>query len=87
MLQPQEGPGNTSPGPGDSSVRPEMSVRPRRPGATRNLSVLVRPERRTVLVEPRPGQCQGNLATNITTNLLIAVFSAPANSVSRAIVR
>ena len=66
MLQPQEGPGNTSPGPEDSSVRPE---------------------RRTVLVEPRPGQCQGNLATNITTNLLIAVFSAPANSLARAIVR
>ena len=55
---------------------PEISL-------TRNLSVLVRPERRTVVVEPRPGQCEGN----ITTNLLIAVFSAPGNSKARAVVR
>ena len=50
---------------------------------TRNLSVLVRPERRTVLVEGRPRHCQGN--TTIT--LLIAVFSAPGNSMAREIVR
>ena len=50
---------------------------------TRNLSVLVRPQRRTVLEEPRPGQCEGN----ITINLLIAVFSAPGNSAARAVVR
>ena len=61
---------------------PEISVKSS-PGVTRNLTVLVRPERRTVLVEPRPGQCQGN----ITTTLVIAVFSAPANSVARSIVR
>ena len=53
------------------------------PGATRNLRVLVRPERRTVLVEPRQGQCQGN----ITTTLVIAVFSAPGNYLARSIVR
>ena len=50
---------------------------------TRNLSVLVRPERRTVLVEPsRPGHCQEN---NVT--LLIVVFSAPTNFLARSIVR
>ena len=50
---------------------------------TRNLSVLVRPERRTVLVEPsRPAHFQEN---NVT--LLILVFSAPANSLARSIVR
>ena len=59
-----------------TAALPEISL-------TRNLSVLVRPERRTVVVEPRPDQCEGN----ITTNLLIAVFSAPGNSVARAVVR
>ena len=49
---------------------------------TRNMSVLVRPERRTVLVEPET-VCQDNT----TTTLLIAVFSAPGNSVARAVVR
>ena len=49
----------------------------------RNLSVLVRPERRTVLVEPRLRHCQGNTAIT----LVIAVFSAPGNSMARAIVR
>ena len=89
--------GRISPGPGDRTLNnfrerektvkadsqivttaalPEISL-------TRNLSVLVRPERRTVLEEPRPGHCQGN----ITTNLLIAVFSAPGNSKARAVVR
>ena len=50
---------------------------------TRNLSVLVRPEIRTVLVEPRPDHCQENPAIT----LLIAVFSAPGNSAARSIVR
>ena len=49
----------------------------------RNLAVLVRPERRTVLVEPRLRHCQGNTAIT----LLIAVFSAPGNSMAREIVR
>ena len=49
----------------------------------RNLSVLVRPERRTVLVEAGPRHCQGNTAIT----LVIAVFSAPGNSVARATVR
>ena len=60
------------------SVKPSLS-----PSETLNLTVLVRPERRTVLVEPsRPGHCQEN---NVT--LLILVFSAPANSLARSIVR
>ena len=50
---------------------------------TRNLSVLVRPERRTVVVEPRWDYCRGNT----TRTLVIAVFSAPGNSLARAVVR
>ena len=50
---------------------------------SRNLSVLVRPERRTVVVEPRSDYCQGNT----TRTLVIAVFSAPGNSLARAVVR
>ena len=84
-----------SPGPGDRTLNTykERTVRDDSQTVTtetlpqifqtRNLSVLVRPERRTVLVEGRPRHCQGN--TTIT--LLIAVFSAPGNSVARAIVR
>ena len=51
---------------------------------TRNLSVLVRPERRTVVVEPRSDYCQEG---NTTRTLVIAVFSAPGNSPARAVVR
>ena len=84
-----------SPGPGDRTLNTykERTVREDSQTVTtetfpqvfqtRNLSVLVRPERRTVLVEGRPRHCQGN--TTIT--LLIAVFSAPGNSVAREIVR
>ena len=64
-------------GPSETTV---ISARPR---GGRNLSELVRPEGRTVLVEARPGHCQGNT----TISLLIAVFSAPGNSVARAVVR
>merc|ERR550539_274327 len=83
------------PGPGDRALSnfKEMTVKddgqtlvtttwPEK-SLTRNLSVLVRPERRTVLVEPRPAHCQGSL----TTTLIIAVFSAPGNSLARSIVR
>ena len=84
-----------SPGPGDRTLNTykERTVREDSQTVTtetlpqifqtRNLSVLVRPERRTVLVEGIPRHCQGN--TTIT--LLIAVFSAPGNSVAREIVR
>ena len=70
---------------GHSSPRPEMSVRSiPSPSETLNLTVLVRPENRTVLVEPSSlAQCQ----SNITTNLVIAIFSAPGNSVARSLVR
>ena len=61
----------------------ETTVMSASPSGGRNLSELVRPEGRTVLVEARPGHCQGNTAIS----LLIAVFSAPGNSVARAVVR
>lgn len=76
----------SSPRPGDRTLHNfnEISVKEEsQSSTTRNLSVLVRPERRTVVVEPRSDYCQ----ENITTTLLIAVFSAPGNSLARATVR
>ena len=86
----------TSPWPGERALHQFQELRVTDPSespttetsseifGTRNLSVLVRPERRTVLVEPET-VCQDNTTT--TTTLLIAVFSAPGNSVARAVVR
>ena len=51
--------------------------------STRNMSVFVRPEENTALVQPSPSPCSD--VTNI--RLLIAVFSAPRNSLARATVR
>ena len=85
--------GRSSPGPGDriltnfkeKTVKDEGEiVTTTEISITRNLSVLVRPDRRTVVVEPRWDYCQEG---NTTRTLVIAVFSAPGNSLARAVVR
>jgi len=51
--------------------------------STRNMSVFIRPEENTALVQPSPSPC----STTSNIRILIAVFSAPRNSLARATIR
>ena len=51
--------------------------------STRNISIFVRPEERTALVEPSPSPCSSSQDIRI----LIAVYSAGKNTAARATIR
>ena len=51
--------------------------------STRNMSVFIRPEERTALKEPEPSPCHE--AKNV--RILVAVYSAPRNTLARATIR
>ena len=56
--------------------------------STRNVTVFVRPEENTVLVEPRSSPCRVEEDRDVLDiRILIAVFSAPRNSLARATIR
>ena len=52
--------------------------------STRNVSAFLRPEERTALKEPEPSPCS---APDTQIRILVAVFSAPRNSLARATIR
>ena len=53
---------------------------------TRNLSVYVRPQEQTALMEPRPSPCK-SVSESPVIRLLVAVFSAPRNKEARSVIR
>jgi len=53
---------------------------------TRNLSVYVRPQEQTALIEPRPSPCK-SVSESPVIRLLVAVFSAPRNKEARSVIR
>ena len=56
--------------------------------STRNVSVFVRPEETTALVEPKTNPCRVEEDRDVLSiRILIAVFSAPRNSLARATIR
>ena len=54
--------------------------------STRNLSLFIRPEEQTALVEPRPSPCK-SISGSPDIRLLVAVFSAPNNKEARSVIR
>ena len=54
--------------------------------STRNLSAFLRPEEETRLAAPQPSPCQEGVKST-PMRLLVAVFSAPANTAARAVIR
>ena len=54
--------------------------------STRNLSAFLRPEEETRLAAPQPSPCQEGVKS-APMRLLVAVFSAPANTAARAVIR
>ena len=52
--------------------------------STRNVSVFVRPEEETALRTPEPSPCS---SPDTQIRLLLAVFSAPRNTLARATIR
>ena len=56
--------------------------------STRNVSVFVRPEERTALVEPEPNPCRVEEDRDVLDiRILIAVYSAPRNTLARTTIR
>ena len=56
--------------------------------STRNVTVFVRPEETTALVEPETNPCRVEEDRDVLSiRILIAVFSAPRNSVARTAIR